>query len=55
MCMLCVGSCMTSVFVCVNVGVCVCNGSQITQQASCVMSVEANILVPWGHSHFLTT
>lgn len=46
---------MTSVFLCVNVCVCVCNVSQITQQASCVMSVEANILVPWGHGRSVTT
>lgn len=53
MCMLCICSCMTSVFVCVNVSV--CSGSQITQQASRVMSVEANILVPRGHGRSVTT
>lgn len=50
---LCVCSCMASVFVCMNVSV--CNGSQITQQASRVMSEEANILIPLGHGRSVTT
>lgn len=35
--------------------VCVCNGRRITQQASPVMLVQANILVPRGHGLSTTT
>lgn len=56
-CVLCVLSCMTSVFcvhACQWMSVCGCNGSRITQQASPVMLVEANILLPRGYGRSVT-